>query len=69
MSDRISEETNEVRTPGSDSRRHQLRTLLLTAAGDARQTRQTPIFNAAIVASPVRRTIRDRIAKLLSAAG
>lgn len=68
MSDRILEETNEVRTPGSDNRRHQLRTLLLVAAGDARQTRQTPIFTTAI-ASSVRRTTRERVTMLLSAAG
>ena len=68
MSDRISEQTNEVRTPGNESRRHQLRTLLLTAAGDARQTRQTPIFSAAVV-SAVQRTTRERVTMLLSAAG
>lgn len=68
MSDRILEETSEVRTAGNDARRHQLRNLLLTAAGDARQTRQTPIFNATI-ASSVRRTTRERVTKLLSAAG
>jgi hypothetical protein len=68
MSDRISEDTNEVLTPGSDNRRHQLRTLLLLAAGEARQTRQTPIFNAAVVSS-VRRTTRERVTMLLSAAG
>jgi hypothetical protein len=67
MSDRSSERTNEGRTQGNDSRRRQLRALLLNAAGDARQTRQTPIFTATIV-RPVRRTIRERIAMLLSAA-
>jgi hypothetical protein len=68
MSDRLLDETNEVRTPGSDNRRHKLRALLLTAAGEARQTRQTPIFNVAI-ASSVRRTTRERVTMLLSAAG
>jgi hypothetical protein len=67
MSDHISERTNDGRTQGTESRRRQLRTLLLNAAGDARQTRQTPIFTAAVV-RPVRRTIRERIASLLSAA-
>ena len=67
MSDRISEQTSDVRTQGSDNRRRQLRTLLLAAAGEARQTRQTPIFTAAI-AHPVR-TTRDRVTMLLSAAG
>jgi hypothetical protein len=68
MSDRISEQSNEVRTQGSDNRRHQLRTLLVTAAGEARQTRQTPIFSGVIVRS-VRPTTRERVTMLLSAAG
>jgi hypothetical protein len=68
MSDRILEE-NEVQAQGSDNRRHKLRTLLVTAAGEARQTRQTPIFNALIVPPPVRRTTRERVTMLLSAAG
>lgn len=67
MSDHSSERTNDGRIQGTDSRRRQLRTLLLNAAGDARQTRQTPIFTAAVV-QPTRRTIRERIARLLSAA-
>jgi hypothetical protein len=68
MSDRNLEDTNEVQTQGSDNRRHQLRTLLVNAAGEARQTRQTPIFTAMVVA-PVARTTRERVTKLLSAAG
>jgi hypothetical protein len=69
MSDRISEQTNQVQTHGSDNRRHQLRTLLVTAAGEARQTRQTPIFTAVPVAPPARRTLRQRLTMLFSAAG
>jgi hypothetical protein len=67
MSDHMSERTNDGRAQGNESRRRQLRTMLLNAAGDARQTRQTPIFTTTIV-QPVRRTIRERIAMLLSAA-
>ena len=67
MSDHISERTNDGHPQGNESRRRQLRAMLLSAAGDARQTRQTPIFTATIV-RPVRRTIRERIAMLLSAA-
>lgn len=68
MSDRISDQSTEVRTQGSDARRHQLRALLVSAAGDARQTRQTPIFNAVVV-RPVRPSTRERLTMLLSAAG
>lgn len=68
MSDRILEQSNQVQTQGGDNRRHQLRTLLVTAAGDARQTRQTPIFTAMVV-QPARRTTRERVTMLLSAAG
>lgn len=68
MSDQGSERTNDSNAQGTDSRRRQLRSLLLNAAGDARQTRQTPIFTAAAVVRPARRTIRERIAMLLSAA-
>lgn len=67
MSDHTAERTNDGHAQGNESRRRQLRNLLLNAAGDARQTRQTPIFTAAVV-RPVRRTIRERIAMLLSAA-
>ena len=67
MSDHMSDQTNDGRAQGTESRRRQLRAMLLSAAGDARQTRQTPIFTATIV-RPVRRTIRERIAMLLSAA-
>ena len=69
MSDRILEETNQVQTQGSDNRRRQLRTLLVNAAGEARQTRQTPIFTAMVVAPVEARTTRERVTKLLSAAG
>jgi hypothetical protein len=68
MSDRMSNETYDAQAMGSDNRRHQLRALLLNAAGEARQTRQTPIFNAAIVRE-VRGTTRERVTMLLSAAG
>jgi hypothetical protein len=68
MSERILEQTNEGRTQGGDNRRHQLRALLLSAAGEARETRQTPIFNAVVVRS-IQRTTRERVTMLLSAAG
>ncbi|HEY4133311.1 MAG TPA: hypothetical protein VGM50_22020 [Gemmatimonadaceae bacterium] len=62
------EQSNEVRAQGNDSRRRQLRTLLVTAAGDARQTRQTPIFTA-VIAPAARPSTRERVTMLLSAAG
>ena len=56
------------RTEGTDSRRRQLRTLLLTAADTARQTRRIRHI-AARVGRPVGRAVRERVSMLLSAAG
>lgn len=67
MSEHISDRNADNHGQGAESRRRQLRALLLNSADDARQIRQTPIFTAEVV-RPTRRTIRERIAMLLSAA-
>jgi len=59
---------NIDRATEPDGRRRQLRTLLLSAADAARQTRRVQAV-AARVTRPVGRAIRDRVSMLLSAAG
>lgn len=59
---------NSERPVVADSRRRQLRHLLLTAADAARQTRRVRQI-AARVTQPVGRAVRDRVSTLLSAAG
>lgn len=56
------------RTDGHDSRRRELRALLLSAADTARQDRRMHRI-AERVARPVGRALRDRVSMLLSAAG
>ena len=66
MSDQNSR--NIDRNEEADGRRRQLRTLILTAADTARQTRRVRQV-AARVARPMGRAVRDRVSMLLSAAG
>ncbi len=67
MSEHTLYRNNTERTEDTESRRRELRHLLLTAADTARQTRVRQI--AARVARPAGRAIRDRVSTLLSAAG
>ena len=53
---------------GMDGRRRQLRTLLLSAADTARQVRRLAMDGQAAV-RPMGQAVRDRVSKLLSAAG
>jgi hypothetical protein len=68
MSDQTFVRPIEHRTDGMDGRRRQLRTLLLTAADAARQTRRVRQLTTSI-GRPVARAVRDRVSMLLSAAG
>ena len=67
MSEHTFDQTNTERTEDTESRRRELRHLLLTAADAARRTRVRQI--AARVTRPVGRAVRDRVSTLLSAAG
>src|SRR5215470_7344305 len=60
--------SNGSQGEGSDGRRRQLRTLLLTAADAARQSRRIPEI-AGRMARPVGQAVRERISMLISAAG
>jgi len=53
---------------GMDGRRRQLRALLLSAADTARQVRRLAMDGHAAV-RPMGQAVRDRVSKLLSAAG
>jgi hypothetical protein len=68
MSDDSMTQDSANRTAGDDSRRRQLRALLLSAADTARQDRRMHRI-AERVTRPVGRALRDRVSMLLSAAG
>jgi hypothetical protein len=64
MSDRVEIREQTPRAQGADTRRRQLRALLLSAADAARQTRRGPLT----LVRQDGRAVRDRIPKPLSAA-
>jgi hypothetical protein len=66
MSDRVESREQINRAQGADTRRRQLRALLLSAADAARQTRRGPLTLVRQDGSG--RAARDRITKPLSAA-
>lgn len=68
MSDQSVVASGSNLTEGADTRRHQLRTLLLSAAHAARQGRSIPEM-AARMTRPVGHAVRDRVSMLVSAAG
>lgn len=65
MPDRNEERDQTHRSEGADFRRRQLRTLLLTAADAARQSRRGL---SVLTGHAAGQAVRDRVAKLLSAA-
>ena len=65
MSEHTEDRGPTHRAQGADNRRRQLRALLLTAADAARQSRRITLA----LVRPNGEAVRDRISKLLSAAG